>query len=89
MEINWSEDNILKINNEIDCFACETVDDKKVDMLRKKIELWLTAIFQSEHFSLLTGTGLTASLTNLAGVSSQRMRRIDFEKCKEKNTRLV
>ncbi|MDR1180923.1 MAG: SIR2 family protein, partial [Bacteroidales bacterium] len=83
-EINWTAENILKINNEIDCFACETVDDSKIDLLRKKIEPWLTAIFQSEHFSLLTGTGLTASLTNLAGISSQGMGRIDFDdECKE------
>ncbi len=27
--------------------------------LRKEIEPWLTALFQSEHFSLLTGAGLT------------------------------
>jgi hypothetical protein len=26
--------------------------------LRKDIEPWLTALFQSEHFSLLTGAGL-------------------------------
>src|SRR6266436_4048751 len=26
--------------------------------LRKEIEPWLTALFQSEHFSLLTGAGL-------------------------------
>jgi hypothetical protein len=83
-EIDWTVENILKINNEIDCFACETVDDSKIDLLRKKIEPWLTAIFQSEHFSLLTGTGLTASLTNLAGISSQGMGRIYFDdECKE------
>jgi hypothetical protein len=83
MEINWGEDNILKINNEIDCFANNVVNDEKIDSLRKKIEPWLTAIFQSEHFSLLTGTGLTASLTNLAGITAQGMGRIDFNNHKD------
>ncbi len=30
--------------------------------LRKEIEPWLTSLFQSEHFSLLTGAGLTNAL---------------------------
>ena len=30
--------------------------------LRSRIEPWLTALFQSEHFSLLTGSGLTQAL---------------------------
>ena len=29
---------------------------------RKEIEPWLTAVFQSEHFALLTGTGLTTAI---------------------------
>ncbi len=76
--IDWKNQNILKINNEIDCFKNDEVDEEKVKFLRGKIEPWLTAIFQSEHFSLLTGTGLTMGLTHLANVTSQGMDRIDF-----------
>lgn len=76
--IDWKNQNILKINNEIDCFKNDEVDEEKVKFLRGKIEPWLTAIFQSEHFSLLTGTGLTMGLTNLANVTSQGMDRINF-----------
>ncbi len=32
------------------------------DKLRPRIEPWLTALFQSEHFSLLVGSGLTHAL---------------------------
>lgn len=32
------------------------------DKLRTRIEPWLTALFQSEHFSLLVGSGLTHAL---------------------------
>ena len=38
--------------------------------LRKGIEPWLTSLFQSEHLSLLIGSGLSMSLQNIAGVIS-------------------
>ncbi|WP_417888168.1 hypothetical protein [Zunongwangia sp.] len=40
--INWTSQNILKINNDIDCFETDTVDEFKIDSLRKQIEPWLT-----------------------------------------------
>lgn len=36
-------------------------------ILRERIEPWLTALFQSEHLSLLCGSGLTNSISKLAG----------------------
>lgn len=84
--IDWSSNNILKINNDIDCFSNAEVDgiDTKIDELRKRIEPWLTAIFQSEHFSLLLGAGLPIGLTYLADVKAQGMDRIEFENFKDK-----
>lgn len=84
--IDWNSNNILKINNDIDCFSNAEVDgiDTKLDELRKRIEPWLTAIFQSEHFSLLLGTGLPIGLTYLADVKAQGMDRIEFENYKDK-----
>lgn len=76
--IDWNSNNILKINNDIDCFNNESIDESKIDDLRKKIEPWLTAIFQSEHFSLLIGAGLPIGLTYLADVKAQGMDRITF-----------
>ncbi|WP_052323911.1 SIR2 family protein [Flavihumibacter sp. ZG627] len=76
--IDWNSNNILKINNDIDCFSNDSIDETKIDDLRKRIEPWLTAIFQSEHFSLLIGAGLTIGLTYLADVKAQGMDRIEF-----------
>jgi hypothetical protein len=77
--IDWNSNNILKINNDIDCFSNESIDEPKIDELRKRIEPWLTAVFQSEHFSLLIGAGLPIGLTYLADVKAQGMDRIEFD----------
>jgi hypothetical protein len=76
--IDWSSNNILKINNDIDYFSSNNIDESRIDELRKRIEPWLTAIFQSEHFSLLIGAGLPIGLTYLADVKAQGMDRIEF-----------
>jgi hypothetical protein len=76
-EIDWAKPHILKIANDIDCF--EQIDESNLEKLRAKIEPWLTAVFQSEHLTLLAGTGLTAAVTNIAGIRSQGMGRIEFE----------
>lgn len=46
--------------------------------LRRDIEPWLSAVFQSEHLSLLTGNGLTTALARAAGVKPVSMS-FDFE----------
>lgn len=58
--IDWEQENICFIANEV--IDANQNDEKE---LRKKIEPWLTAVFQSEHLSLLLGTGITAALCNL------------------------
>lgn len=57
-----------KINN-IDVCSWKP-DDNKVDnnIYRARIEPWLTSLFQSEHLSLLCGSGLTNAVSSLAGV---------------------
>ncbi|MFH1872655.1 MAG: SIR2 family protein [Pseudomonadota bacterium] len=40
--------------------------DKFCASARKRIEPWLSAIFQSEHFNLLLGSGFTAAVAHLA-----------------------
>lgn len=40
---------------------------------RKDIEPWLTAVFQSEHFSLLAGSGFSAAIAVSAGASAPNM----------------
>jgi len=95
-KINWTKENILKLNNEIKYFENKDFEldaltdeeshtiEKTVSSIRDEVEPWLTSIFQSEHFSLLLGTGFTMGITELADVKSQAMGKIEFKKFKEK-----
>jgi len=42
-----------------------------VEMLRPRIEPWLTALVQSEHLSLLIGSGLTHAVHGLATTTAR------------------
>lgn len=48
------------------CSWLKKDEQADVPKLRKRIEPWLTALFQSEHFSLLIGSGLTHAVHHLA-----------------------
>lgn len=76
-DIDWSKEQILKIGNDIEC--SEIISDEEIIRLRKKIEPWLTAVFQSDCLSLLAGTGLATAVSTLAEVGSQGMQRIEFD----------
>lgn len=75
--INWNERHILKTNTKV--VSTSNVEDIKADVLRKEVEPWLSAIFQSEHLSLLVGTGLTSAVSTVAGIKSQEMARLSLE----------
>lgn len=77
MQINWDKENIVKIGNEIKYDI--TLDSDALKSQRNFIEPWLTAVFQSEHFSLLTGNGLSMALASLADIEFKGMEIIDFE----------
>jgi hypothetical protein len=74
IKIDSSKKNFLLMSNEqIDIETEQYKDNDKYDYLkiRKKIEPWLTAVFQSEHLSLLVGTGLTIALTGNSGIKDR------------------
>jgi hypothetical protein len=73
--IDWSKENIFFLPSEIP----EYFDPPEPTVVRKKIEPWLTAVFQSEHLSLLLGTGLTTGVCKEAGIDPAAMQRINFE----------
>lgn len=77
--VNWNNDHILYIANSIP----EESDTPDVKKLRSAIEPWLTAVFQSEHLSLLLGTGITSAVAFEAEVKPQAMQRIDFKTKKD------
>jgi len=72
--IDWTKDHLLYIANEIPQ-GSDSPEEKK---LRSEIEPWLTAVFQSEHLSLLLGTGITTSICLEADITPQAMQRIEF-----------
>ena len=60
------------------------VEEPSPEELREKIEPWLTALFQSEHLSLLTGAGISSAIHFLAiGTSVAGIDEISFSVFKE------
>ena len=61
-------------------------DDGEVNksVFRTRIEPWLTSLFQSEHLSLLCGSGITNAISFLAGAAgSTTMRATTFTQFKD------
>jgi hypothetical protein len=56
----------FKLANDSACSWLSKDQTIAPDKLRPRIEPWLTALFQSEHFSLLAGSGLTHAIHWLA-----------------------
>jgi hypothetical protein len=75
--INWGEEHILKTNTRVVCTS--NFDEIVPDELKKDVEPWLSAIFQSEHLSLLIGSGLTQAVSNYAKVKPQEMTRLTLD----------
>jgi hypothetical protein len=49
-----------------DCVWAKAGDEITPDILRSRIEPWLTALFQSEHLNLLVGAGLSTAVQQSA-----------------------
>ena len=56
----------FKLAKGVDCSWITSDTEFGPDKLRPRIEPWLTALFQSEHFSLLAGSGLSHAVHHLA-----------------------
>jgi hypothetical protein len=56
----------FKIREGTLCSWAKSADEITPEKLRERIEPWLTALFQSEHLSLLIGSGLTTAVHFLA-----------------------
>ncbi|MGI9345587.1 MAG: SIR2 family protein, partial [Gammaproteobacteria bacterium] len=59
---SWNSCNLYKVRNQPIEFEAK---DWKTEDLRSKIEPWLTALFQSEHLSLLLGSGISSALNGM------------------------
>lgn len=73
----WNGKNILKIKSDplrevkFKNSESEDANQDSPESLRKEIEPWLTALFQSEHLSLLMGTGITSAVHRLATITPE------------------
>lgn len=72
--IDWSKKHIIKTSTEL--MSIDDAPDAKI--WRPKIEPWLSAIFQSEHFSLLIGSGLTNAISHISKIAAQGMGRLEL-----------
>lgn len=58
-----------KVTNPDDCNWIPDNGEITKPVFRSRIEPWLTSLFQSEHLSLLCGSGITNAISYLAGAS--------------------
>src|SRR5215216_6357128 len=64
-----SQDDLPTDPDEMDVF---------ISASRKRIEPWLSAVFQAEHLNLLLGSGFTTAVGYLAGVGATGMAKVTF-----------
>ena len=90
--IEWEKRHILKVGD-----AYQALDDLPAaqderrsweESNRHKIEPWLSALLQSEHLSLLLGSGLPTALAAVAGTKPATMVTDDFDIEKPDNANL-
>lgn len=62
-EKSWQGKHLIKLR---DFKEPTELDDPDAEELRSIVEPWLTALFQSEHLSLLTGAGISSAVHYLA-----------------------
>lgn len=62
-EKKWQGKHLIKLR---DYKEPTELDDPNAEELRSIVEPWLTALFQSEHLSLLTGAGISSAVHHLA-----------------------
>lgn len=72
------EKKCIKIGNMFNYLEGFSGLEDEREQLRKRIEPWLSAILQSEHLSMLIGSGLTMAVCNVANVTSSSMGKADF-----------
>ncbi|WP_217125619.1 SIR2 family protein [Hydrogenophilus thiooxidans] len=70
----------FKLAEGVSCSWAKADEEFGPEKLRERIEPWLTALCQSEHLSLLVGSGLTHAVHRLAtGASLPGMNTVDFK----------
>jgi hypothetical protein len=85
---SWNGKNIIKLR---DYKVPSPVEEINEERLRSEIEPWLTALFQSEHLSLLTGAGISSAIhymaKNTSGAGMEGMTITEFKEQIEKKAK--
>ena len=85
---SWNDKNIIKLRDYKVPTPVEEINEEK---LRSEIEPWLTALFQSEHLSLLTGAGISSAIhymaKNTSGAGMEGMTITEFKEQIEKKAK--
>ena len=63
MENSWNSKHVLKVQDDREPNIIEAPEIKEK---RRRVEPWLTALFQSDHLSLLAGSGISSAVHTLA-----------------------
>ena len=72
----WDHDHIFHVSGET-----ETPPNPETETAtwRRRIEPWLSAVFQAEHLALLLGSGFTTAIASEAGVDATSMKTVEFD----------
>lgn len=71
MATDWKP-HVFRVGQTEQSFDAEP-DEEAVENYRRSIEPWLSAVFQTEHLSLLVGSGFTTGVAAAAGVRATGM----------------
>jgi len=81
METSWNSKHVLKVQDDREINIIEAPEIKKH---RQRVEPWLTALFQSDHLSLLVGSGISSAVHTIAnGNAGTGMGKISFSAFKK------
>jgi hypothetical protein len=79
--MNWSQ-HCYRVGSHSDSRDDLPAEIEKLDAFilasRKRIEPWLSAVFQAEHLNLLLGSGFTAAIGHMAGAVATDMAKVKF-----------
>lgn len=80
-----SQEDLFKVKDESDTYINDDGSFSELD-LRSRVEPWLSSLFQSEHLSLLLGSGLsTAIQIEATGKANNGMNELDLSETKYKD----
>lgn len=74
----WVSDHAYKVSNRTVDLDEPPATESELRAHRETIEPWLSALFQSEHLSLLVGSGFSIALGHMAGVPPFDMRKLSW-----------